>query len=830
MLPPRTLLTALCISLLSLASCGKESAPAASPSSASGPGAPAEPPPMQGRSVSRPNQLQGVWMATTDGELDGIEFLKDNQAMLTVTGAGTVTLTSNLLDGGRLTLVNPQGETFVYQTTISGNALELAPEQTGEKPQRFERVPSGQTLAAAMQAREAEQVERMQRRILALRDLLLAGNVVLTPDEGQGVAWSMALIFDDANRSVDGSMILDEQPGADNPLAPVRLLPVRGETGAAEARSDRVNFVLQIGPAAEPAGQQNVGGVVRLILDGPIDRQTVTGTAQFPTLAQGPVRVTLRTDRAAHAATVARLEAQRTSVNRELDQMRQALGGRTEFTGTRTVLGRPGGDPVRLTLEYNDVTKRYDAVVTTGNRVDQAAVGAIELLLGRAAVYVVTPWGEQWRLQQGDETGMLFGPWRPSASADFISHGNIELTTVRRWSAEEVEAEREAIRRYLEEDLRSPQRFTGFVERKFGATNIARWPVSIAIQNKEDGSVTGTAWLIAQRGGVALAGTRADAVFNLSSGPVLDGSIDFSSYASQRWLLEFAGLDPAPAFNANLTGTRLGGGAVRLSAASPEAYEAQRSRLLEALSGVTYSSRTTDTSTVRDDGAFYTFTPDPATGRVTGQITGNDSKWNLVPPALIDGAIVDDHGMPVLRATVTPSPDPARGGGQDGTPFEIDLLAVEIDGVVHLTGSTAPVERRNQDWFLLTPTATPVEMDPARTARLAAHKLGASAVAPADPKPGDTALLIINVTERDARVGQLFYADGRYTHRNSIPAAAIHAGLASPGEICVVRLTYGPPFTEPVIPVEQNGVASQRATFRENNPLPTFTIERIPLD
>jgi hypothetical protein len=76
----------------------------------------------------------------------------------------------------------------------------------------------------------------------------------------------------------------------------------------------------------------------------------------------------------------------------------------------------------------------------------------------------------------------------------------------------------------------------------------------------------------------------------------------------------------------------------------------------------------------------------------------------------------------------------------------------------------------------------------------------------------------------------LFYADGRYTHRNSIPAAAIHAGLAAPGEICVVRLTYGPPFTEPVIPVEQNGVASQRATFRANNPLPTFTIERIPLD
>ena len=828
-MPPRTRTTALILSLLCLASCGKESAPvpSAPPSGGSTAGAPAEPPPMEGRSVSRPNQFQGVWMATTEGDLDGIEFLKNSQAMLTVTGDGTVTLTSNLLDGGRLTLVNPQGETFVYQTTIAGDTLELAPEQAGEKPQRFERVPAGQTLAAAIQAREAKQVERMQQRILALRDLLLKGHIVLTPDEGERVAWTMTLAFDDANRSVDGTMILDERPAMVDPLAPVRLLPFQGETGAADARSDRVNLVLQVGPAAEPAGQQGVSGIVRLTLDGPIDRQTVTGTAQFPTLAQGPVRVTLRADSAAHATTLARLDAQRTTVNRELDQMRQALGGRTEFTGTRTVLGRPGGDPVRLTLEYNEVTKRYDAVVTTGNRVDQAAVGAVELLLGRAAVYVVTPWGEQWRLQQGDESGMLFGPWRPNANADFISHGNIELTTVRRWTTAEVQAEREAVRKYLEEDLRTPQRFTGFVERRFGATNIARWPVSVEIQNNDDGSVTGFAWLIAQRGGVALSGTRSDAVFNLASGLVLDGSIDFGSYASQRWLLEFAGLDPAPALNANLTGTRLGGGAVTLIAATPESYESQHARLLQALTGVTYSSRTTDTSAIREDGAYYSFTPDPATGRITGEITGNNSKWNFVPPALIQGSILDDHGLPVFRATVTPSPNPARG--QDGQPFEIDLLAVEIDGVVHLTGSTAP-NVRNQDWFLLTPTAGPIEMDAERTARLAAHKMGASAVIPTDPKPGDTALLIIPVTERDARVGQLFYADGRYTHRNSIPAAAIHAGLATPGEICVVRVTYGPPFTQPVVPVEQNSVASQRATFREDNPLPTFTLERVPLD
>ncbi len=828
MAPTRILLTAVSASLLCLGSCGKESSPAPAPAAqTTGSGAPAATPPMQGRSASRASQLHGIWMAVTDGDLDGIEFLKDDKAMLTIAGLGTMTLTSNLIDGGRLTLTNPQGETLVFQTTISGDNLELVPEQAGEQPQRFERVPSGQTLAAAIQAREAKLAEQMQKRITALHATLAKGHALLVPEDGQSVAWSMALQLDDPARSLNGAMILDERPGTDNPLAPVRLLPLRGEAGAADSRSDRVNLVFQAGPATEPTGQQNVSGIIRLSIDGPVDRQTITGTAQFPALSPHAFRVTLKTDPAVHTATVARFESQRNAVMREIDAMREILGGRTDFIGQRTLLGRPGGEPVRLSLAYNEVTKRYDALVTTGNRVDQAAIGAIEMLLGHAAIYVVTPWGEQWRLQQGDEPGMLFGPWRPNANADFISHGNIELTTVRRWSTDEIEAERAAIRKFLEEDLRSPQRFTGFVERQFGATNISRWPVGIEIQSNPDGSVTGSAWLIAQRGGVALTGNRSGMVFNLTSGPVLDGSIDFGSYASQRWLLEFAGFDPTPVFNANLTGTRLGGGRVELTAATPEAYEAGRARLLAALSGVTYSSRTTDTSTVRDDGAYYTFTPG-ADGRITGQITGNASKWNFMPPALIEGSIVNDHGMPVFRATVTPSPNPARG--QDGQPFEIDLLSVEIDGVTHLTGATAPAPNRNQDWFLLTPYPGPVEMDAERTARLAAHKLGATAVIPTDPKPGDTVLLIVNVTERDVRVGQLFYADGKYTHRNSIPGAAVHAGLAVPGETCVVRLTYGAPFTQPVVAIEQNGMSSQRGTFRENNTLPTFTIERVPLD
>lgn len=821
----RALTLAAAASLL-LPACGKsESAPAPSDTTA---------PLAQGRSVSRPNQIQGTWMAITQGDLAGIEFLKDNQAMLTGTGGlnrGTRTLTYNIIDDGRLSLVDPQGITTVYRTIVSGDVLELNNENSGATPQRFQRVPEGQTLAQAAQAHEARMVEEMQQRILALQAMLTKGGAVLAP-QNPDASWTIALEFEDLAYSLNGRMILDERPGRPDPLSPVLVLPFQADTSAADRQSSRINIVFNVGQATEPAGvaARNTGGPVRLTVEGPVDKPTIAGSLHFRHLASDPIPVQLRLDPDAHAATLAALEHQRAAVTRAVDAMRETLGGRSTYTGLRTVLGNPNGEPVALTIEYNEPLRRYDALITTGNRIDQAALGAIDVLMGQAALYIVTPWGEQWRLQNGDEPGMLFGPWRPSANADFLSHGSIELTPQRRWTAEEVTAERAAIQNYLSEGLASPQRFVGFVERAFGATNVTRWPVSLELQTAPDNSVTGSVWMIAQHGGVALGGTRADRQFTLTSGETLPDSVDFGSYASQRWQLEFTALDPVPTFVAQLTGTRLGGGSAVLTPATPEAFNEQRDRLLTALTDTAYASRTTDTSTVRDDGNFYVFTPDPATGRVTGEILGNNSKWTLVPPALFNGAIVDDHGMPVLKGVVTPAPDPARGNGQDGQPFDIALAVVDIDGVLHLTGSTAPIARRNQDWFLLTPTTEPIEMDDARRTRLAALKVGASAVIPTDPMPGDQVTLIINVTDRDANVGQLFYADGKYTHRNSVPAAAIHAGLAAVGEMCVVRLTYGPPFTEPVTPVEQHGVTSQRANFRENNPLPTFTIERIPLD
>ena len=822
-------LVALVAAALVLHACGKKEEPSASSGAA-----PAEQP-VQGRSVSRPNQIQGAWMATTAGDLDGVEFLKDNQAMLTRAGGrGTVTLSSNILDDGRLSLTNPQGVTTLYRTTISGDTLELVPENAGAA-QRFARIKPGQTLAEAIREHEQKMLEEMRQRILALRELVRHQDAVLVPDPGQGVEWQLALKIDNPDASLNGTLVFIEQPGKVTPLAPARAMPLRADTAPGDPRAGTVAVNMQAAPPAtvfDGGGVGDAQGPIRLTISGPVDKPVVAGTAHFAGLAPGPVRVTLQRDADAHRAAVEAQRAHWAGVEAEVERLASFLGGRSVFAGART---QPGAEdrPVRLVIERAEAGG-LSAIVTDPAGREQPAQAGIDLVLGVAALYVTTPWGEQWRLQTAAGADTLEGLWRPNARAEFLGHGSVSLGLERRWTREEVAAERAAIERFLTQDLRSPQRFVGFVERRHGAVNAARWPVSVEIQNDGSGALTGSAWIVSHRGGVTLQGTLAGRTANLAAQQVLPDSVDFARLATQRWQLELAGIDPVATFAGRMSSNMGGGGEVVLERVTPESSARLRERLVEALTRARYAARTADTSSVRDEQVFFVFDRvDEASGRVSGRILGDGSKWRSAPPADFEGDIVDEHGVPLLRLTVRGAPDPARGRGETPDPFTLELAAFELDGVLRLTGSTPPGPG-NQDWITLDPIPSDADipMDPARSVRLAALRLGASAV-PArfsSPSPGDEMLVLVSITERDARVGQLFYADGRYTHGNSVESAALHAGLARPGELGVFRLTFHEPFTEPVEAHEANGVTTQRGTFRANNTVPTFRIERVAID
>lgn len=792
--------------------------------------------PMKGAPVSSPKKLYGGWIAISDGNLDGIEFLDGDKALLNAPG-NAMTLGYQLLDGGRVALTDARGRTTLFRTTLAGSTLELAPEG-GDTAQRFRRLGKNETLAEAMQKYEQQRQADMEQRVRALQALVEKGAVTLVSDVDPGLGvWRMALLPDHPDRSgsfmESGRIVFDamSQKDAYDPLTPVRVLPFHGQGAPAGRRSNEIELTLKLDQPIEPAGQDKGAGTITLRLSGPLDKQTVKGAARLPGMsALNEVPLTLARDPKLHAAVSDKLEQQREHIAAELKRMRELLGGRSSYSGQRTESRTGQTQELSLVLEYDAGAKRYDAKIAVGERADPSARAGIDLLLGEAALYVVTAWGEQWRLSAGQADGRLSGSWRPNARTDFISHGAIELQQTQRISEAQLADERAAIERFVTQELRTPKTFSGFMEVARGRSS-EHWPVWIELQTAQGNTVTGRAWLPAQQQGMVLEGHVAGDTFTLRSTQPMPGST--GRPMRQNWQLEISGMEPAPALRGKLsasTGMGGGSGPVELRAVAAGSEDRRSETLLKALSDVRF--RVLDAR--GPEPSYFRIQADPATGKISGDVVGADltgRRPSALPPGLISGKWVDQHGLALLELIIDGSPLPGHGG-RKGERFEY-TLAVADGGEqgLRLYGWTLQ-KGGNIDWLSLVPLSASetIEISEEQHVRLAAQKLGAVVEPPARPQPGEEALLLVQATERDARAGQIYHAGGRYSHGNSLARAALHAGAMQVGETAVLRLRYGAPFTAPTAADERNGITSQRSYFKPSNRVPTFTIERVKLE
>lgn len=789
--------------------------------------------PIEGRAVKNTGALTGSWMRVSAGPILGFEFLKDGQVLATLGNLGrTTTLTYSVLDGGRLSLVAPGGSTTVFGTTIEDDLLELRREtgSLGGDAQRFRRVASGTTLAAAIQAHAAELQAARERRTDALREQLSAQDLVVVRSGENGPDAVIALRVQSVHPEFSGTVVMDDNPLRDDLLRPVRVHPFSGSITPMDDVTDRLRIQINVGPAVAPTGQQDENGRVVLEVAGPVDRPELKGSAQFPKSWMGEANVVLQLDDERHAAVLARLEAQEEARRRAIAQVTERLGGRAELTGRKTL--QAGGEPVpvEITLERVGETGTYQTETQLGNRDGLAGRGSVEALLGEGVLFIDLPGGEQWRLELSEGGQGFEGGWRPNTRADFISHGRIELALGRVWTAAEVASEREAIARFLNVELRHPTALTGSVEAGRGG-EIERWPVWVELQTAADGTASGKAWLLGQGVGVSLGGKLVGDTLQLSSSGSLEGSAPSRSFASQRWQINLKRMDPHPRLTGTMSANPGGTGSVALVPLASIDLDASRRTLIEMLDGHAFVVVNTTISR-KPEPSFFRFNVDRSTGAVSGDAVGEDltgSRPSALPPGLISGTVAEERGHAVLRLTIDGSPEPVRA--RPGRRFEFTVTALPGEDGPVLTGWDPPGPG-NQAWLQLTPftPSTPITVSDEQRLRLAAQRLGAMVEAPDKPAPGAQAVLLVHATERDARVGQIFTANGRYSHGNSIATAALHAGLMRPGETAVLRLTYAAPFTEPTVAMERNGVTSQRGTFRPNNVVPTFTLERVPLD
>ncbi len=799
---------------------------------------------LSGGPVKKEGQLRGGWIRTTEGAFAGLEFTENGQVLASLAAGGsqygTVTLNYSVLEGGRLSLTGAGNRTVIFSTTLDGDRMEIRPEgggmALGFQPvtQQFRKLEKGQTLAAALQEEEQKRMASIQARIASLQEFLSAEDLVMVRSEDNGPETVFALRLAPSQSQIAGEVVMDETPGRDEVLAPVRLHPVRAQVSQLDNISDRLRLVINIAGAVQPLPNPDATGRAEFVFDGPIkDVKSLEGKIVFPKAWMGEADYRLHRNGKQHKDTVAHLEAQAEAKKKVLMALAEKIGGRITLSGAKTLMNQ-GGQEQALTLileRQEGEALVYGGVAKVGNGPEQPASGNIEMLLGQAVFFVSLQLGEQWRLQPSEDGKSFTGLWRPNPRSDFISHGEVTLNVEKVISMEKLLAERQAIREFLTNGLRTPKQFAGFARDQNGIDTYSLLPVFVELVKHDNGTANAKMWMLYDGTGVSLNGTTSGGsfVFTFKDQQLLEGSAPIGTgvFGRHTLNLDLSGIDPEPTFTGRYATGKMGADKLILRPVNGPMSKSKRAEVIRSINNTQFLLRRTDTSRPRDEQTWVVLQVKDD-GSVTGEIYGEGEGLFRpeCPPGILAGKLIEDRGHLLMQLTMDSSPHPTYGGGRESKRTNL-MIAIDASGDAPvLQGWTLP-ERGNQDWFVFLPAQSELRPNAENVVRLAAQRMGAVIKPPSDAKPGDEVIILVHATERDARVGQVRCDGSRYCHGDSIPAVALHAGILSPGEMGIVKLVYSQPFQQPVEEVERNGVASRKATFRQNNAVPSFTIQRV---
>lgn len=279
------------LGLLWVAGCGKSDSSSSESGSDSGQSAPLE-------AVSNESQLVGTWFAAAEQDLLGAEFGNDGKATLTIGGAmgggigSAVTWDYSVLEGGRLRMVVPRGETIIFNCEIAGDRLVLEPETQGMirlfDKSVFTRL-KGQTIAQAYRARQEAVAKKRAELVKSVQDRLGESSLVLKSADPQLNLSRYALELKGSASSWQGVIYSEHNP----PLMRQVVASVQ------LAKGDVPQVVLSLGNVVGPVGE------------GPRNPMNITLTAEGEGEAMKLHEhgLALMSDPEAHAAILANYES-----------------------------------------------------------------------------------------------------------------------------------------------------------------------------------------------------------------------------------------------------------------------------------------------------------------------------------------------------------------------------------------------------------------------------------------------------------------------------------------------------------------------------------------
>jgi hypothetical protein len=243
---------AACMGLvLLMGGCGDSESPGSSDSGAT--------PAAAERPVAKASELVGVWyQASEANDFLGMEFGSDGKVMVSAALNVTRTWDYSVMEGGRVRMIVPGGETIVFKCAVDRRSLVLDPESPGMVSRnQFVRL-ENQTLAEAHRARQQEAAKQQEAMLEQVRELVKRPNLVLEssdpslrlsryalelkggPDQFEGVAWT------ESNPPVMRQAGLWVQQGR-----PPQVLIVLGSVLGPPGEADRQHIQIRLTPRGE---------------------------------------------------------------------------------------------------------------------------------------------------------------------------------------------------------------------------------------------------------------------------------------------------------------------------------------------------------------------------------------------------------------------------------------------------------------------------------------------------------------------------------------------------------------------------------------------------
>lgn len=616
-----------------------------------------EPPadgPLEGKELGRAGQLEGTWLGVNQGDFIGFEFMDDGKVLATpVTSAlmgGGVMYQYSVMDGGRLSLMTPNGQTRTFKVTLSGDYMQLEGGMmlSTDNTQRFRRLPKGQTLDQGIEEQERLDAAAYRERHEGLIQYLGRDDLVMvsvTPGAGAPSAIALDLDTNGPGRGWydDAPPHLDEIGTAIDTVSNDATRPAL-----------RITFGQQIDP---PPQQARGGGQVVFNSSGDADEPRLVANVTY---GNQPFELEIKRDAKLYRDIIGRFDAEKARIEALRKPLLAALRDYAVIEGKSGAQYANQATQDRLVLVKDAETGKFsgEATLSYENRVPQTGpLTADVVVFGDEAKLVINGLYRMYQLSlPAADSGELAGAWFPSGQQN---GWQTTLTITEALDAAERERRAEAQRKAFR-NLDPSLSWFGRAPILAEAWAVPQPFVILTVTPGANDTFTAAARYPSLRMDVAMTGKIAETI----AGPVLQlgysGSEIDSSTAAMLALANVERQLKNQVWSLTLTrpgdaGSLLEGGGTSMGAVSLEPMtDAWKKRQLDSMrktlaAGADFNAWV---MTARQaEATVFKFKLDPASGELNAVVPERSGPMYIWPGQTYEGKFVEQNGVPAADFT-----------------------------------------------------------------------------------------------------------------------------------------------------------------------------------